>query len=242
LALGVLLVPAAANAETAKEVIEKAIKAHGGATNLKKASMARMTFKGTLSQMNLEIPVEGETIYQLPDKEKSVLTLSVLGQNVKVVQIVNGTKTRVTANGVAAPVPDAQKDELVEGARLQAVTNLTPLLDEKAYELRLIDKADKVMGKDVIGVLVKPKKGKEVKLFFEKDKHRLVKLARKGVSQAGDKDVDQEVIFSDFKQFDGSLHPTKTEQFADGKKVTTTKVLTFKVLDKVDKKEFDTSE
>jgi len=242
LALGVLLVPTVARAETPKEVVEKAIKAHGGLDNLKKASIARMTFKGTMSQMNLEIPIEGEMTYQLPDKEKTVMTLELFGQKVKVVQTVNGSRARATANGAAAPLTKGQKEEMLEGLRLQAISNLVPLLDEKAYELRPIDKPDKVMGKDVVGLLVKPKKGKEVKIFFEKDSYRLVKMARKGLDPAGEKEVEQETIFSDFKKFDGVLEAVKQEVFNDGKKSMTMKLTSFKVLDKVDQKEFAISD
>src|SRR4051794_37709522 len=75
-----LATPAApARAETAKEVIQKAIDAMGGADTIKKYPGAKSSTKGKLSVMGLEVELEGETTYLLPDKAKTVMKIEVLG-------------------------------------------------------------------------------------------------------------------------------------------------------------------
>jgi hypothetical protein len=241
LALGTLLVSSPARAETAREVIQKAVEAHGGLDNLKKLAATRSTFKGTMTVMDVPLSFEGETVTQMPSREKTVMKLDVLGKKVNVVQVVNGDKAQVSTEGMKAPLSDAQKEEMRESVVLGSVYHLAPLLDENAYELRLLDKADKVMGQEVVGVRVKPKKGREVRLYFDKDSHRLLKVARKGLDTAS-KVVDQETFFSDFKKADGALVPMKMETHMDGKKSHTLEFDSVKPLDKVDEKEFDISD
>src|SRR5262245_31033784 len=125
---------ASSRAETAKEVIQKAVDAMGGAETNKKYPAARATNKGKISVMGLEIELEGEAAYMLPDKAKTTMKMEVLGQKVNVVQIVNGEKTKITANDMATPISDAQKQELKLSMALQAVQNLAPLLEGKTYE------------------------------------------------------------------------------------------------------------
>ena len=70
LALG-LAVPAAAQ-DSPKAVIEKAIKAHGGADPLTKFTAERVSIKGTLSIMGMDVEATGTAVTQYPDKQKSV--------------------------------------------------------------------------------------------------------------------------------------------------------------------------
>ena len=230
-----------ARAESDKEVIEKAIEAHGGAALFKKYPAGQATSKGKMTLLGMEVTMTSEGTYLLPDMYKNVLTLEVANQNVTVTQIYNAGKMKVTANGTTPPLSDAQKSEMKEGMHLLTVQNLVPLLDEKKYEIALTDKADKVKDAEVVGVLVKSKDYKEVKLFFDKKNHLLVKMERKGLDPA-EKEVAQEIFLSDFKKFDGILLASKREILMDGKKFLKSEIVDCKYLEKVDKKEFDISD
>lgn len=240
-AAAILVAAATAQAESAKEILDKAIAAHGGADVLKKYPAGKATTTGKINIMGLEVAMEGETIYQLPDLGRNKLTLDIGGNKVKVVQVFNGGKVKVTANEMAAPLSDAMKDEVKEAFHLQSVQNLAPMLDNKAFEVSVIENADKVKGKDVDGLLVKSKGHKDVKVFFDKKTSVLVKMERMGLNEV-EKEVKQEMIFLDFKKFDGILRPVKTELHMEGKLFMESEVTDYQHLEKIDKKEFDISD
>jgi hypothetical protein len=238
-----MFAPDRACGETAKEVVQKAVDAMGGADTIKKYTAARTAGKGKMSIMGLDIELETTALYQLPDKAKNVMKMEVLGQKVTVTQIVNGDKIKMTANDMEPPLNDDAKAELKESIVLQAVQNLAPLLEDKGFELSLIENPEKVKDKEVVGVLVKAKNIKDTKLFFDKKTNLLVKVERKGIDpMGGGKNVNQEMIFLDHKKFDGITRPVKMEVFMDGKKFMEAEVTEYKHLDKADKKEFDISD
>ena len=236
-----LVLPETLRAQTAKQVVEKGIEAHGGEANLKKYTSAVVTTKGTLSILGMQVEMEGVTTYQLPDRLRNVLTMKVMGKTTTIVQIYNAGKSKMTMDGRAVPLEAAQKDELKATLALQVISDLYPLLDGKKFELSLLDKAENVGGKEVIGILVKSKEIKDTRLFFDKKTYVVVKVERKGLSLEG-KEADEEHIFLEHKKVDGVLCPTKGEMLMDGKKLMTIDSVTYKYLDKVDPKEFDLSD
>jgi hypothetical protein len=240
-AVSVLAAGAVARAQSAKDILDKAITAHGGAETLKKYPAGKTTSKGKINIMGLEVATEGETVFQMPDLGKNKLSLDVGGQKVSVIQVFNAGKVKVTANGMAMPLSDAMKDEVKEAFHLQLVQNLEPLLDNKAFEVSIIENADKVNGKEVDGLLVKSKGFKDVKIFFDKKSHALVKMDRMGLNEV-EKEVKQEMFFLEHKKFDGILRAVKLELHMDGKVFMESEITDYKHLEKVDKKEFDISD
>lgn len=238
---GFIALPTAASGQSAREILDKAIAAHGGAETIKKYPAARATSKGTISIMGLEVSFEGETVYQLPDMGKNVLKLDVGGNKVSVVQILNGDKVKVTANEMAAPLSDAQKDEVKEAFFLQSVQNLTPLVEDKKFEVSVIESPEKVNGKEVFGLQVKSKGHRDVKIFFDRKTNWLVKMERMGLNEV-EKEVKQEMYFAGHKKFDGILRPVQSELHMDGKVFMKAELSDYKHLEKVDKKEFDVSD
>lgn len=228
-------------AETANEIVQKAIEAHGGADNLNKYKAAKETSKGKITIMGLEMSFDSESVHMLPDRLKNVIKLDVSGQKISIVQIFNGGKVKMTTNGMDTPLNDAQKAEIKDSLRLQLIQTLTPLLNEKTFTLSLLDKADKVEGKEVSGVLVKAKDVKDIKLYFDKKSNLLVKIERRGLDPE-DKEVNQEMILKDYKKIEGLMQPTKTTLMMDGKKFMESELVDYKHLEKVDKKEFDVSD
>ncbi len=156
-------------------------------------------------------------------------------------QIYNAGKVKATANGMAIPITDAMKDELKNQVNIHLASDLYPLLDEKRFEISVIEKPEQVGGKDVVGILAKSKGQKDFKIFFDAKTFVTVKIERKGLDFA-QQETNQEVVFLENKKYDGILVPVKYEILFDGKKAGTMEVSDFKHLDKVDKTEFDISD
>ncbi len=225
----------------AKAVVEKAIKAHGGAAALDKYPASASKFKGQMTFMGLDFDFTGDMTAQMPDKFKMAIEADVGGQKMAFVQVVNGDKVKVLENGAAKPVTDKEKSELKLVMRMQEVTNLTPLLTDK-YTLKT-DKDDKAGDADAAVVLVTGKDFKEARLFFDKKTGLLVKTVRKSLAPSAPddkepKEVTEETIMSEYKEFDGVKVPTKAVVTHDGKKFMTMTTTDVKMMAKADPKLF----
>ena len=76
-----------------RKVVEKAIKAHGGADKLAKFKAATYTTKGKFYGMSAEgIDYTGEFSIQEPDKIRQEISGDVMGTAFKFVRVVNGDK------------------------------------------------------------------------------------------------------------------------------------------------------
>src|SRR5690242_2060197 len=164
LALAVLA-PAARGQGDAKAIIEKAVKAHGGADNLDKFKAARFKSKGVVNVAGMEITVVGTSVFQLPDKSKSQMEMEFMGQKFPVVQVVNGDRVAMTINGMKNDeISDKQLAEVRTAVYLQTLFQLTPLLKEP-FTLKALGES-KFQDKPVVGVQVSSKGHKDVKLYF----------------------------------------------------------------------------
>lgn len=220
LALGV--VPARAD-DQAEAVVKKAIDAHGGADALKKALSGTSAVKGEMTVMGMDLTFTGKITTALPEKMRMDIAVDVMGQKVDVVQVVNGAKVKHTVNGSAAPLEDAQKDELRAGVAGREAATLVPLLDAKRYTLKA--EKDGAVGDAPAAVVVVNGQGlKDVKLYFDKKSGLLVKAERKGLAPGGGGEVESASVFSDFKKVDGVMTPTKHAVHHDGKPFMTMEV------------------
>ena len=93
-----------------KEIIAKAIKAHGGEEFLTKMRAAKLKAKGKIN-----IPGEGEleftqeTAYMLPDKYRDGIDFSIIGADISVRTYVNGDKVILELNDKEIDMADKVK-------------------------------------------------------------------------------------------------------------------------------------
>jgi hypothetical protein len=225
--------------DTAEAVVKKAIEAHGGADALTKYKAGTSKMKGEMSVFGMELTFTGEMTYLLPDKYKMTIDAEVAGQKLAIVQVANGKKYKQTINNMAVPLKDAERDELLQSATMQEVTQLTPLLDPKKYTIKAEKDVD-VGGNPAAVVLVTAKGFKDTKLAFDKKSGMLVKTERKGLAPSmGDPmEVTEESFMSDYKKVDGVMQPMKVEVHHDGKKFMTMTMSDSKLMEKADEKLF----
>jgi hypothetical protein len=213
-ALALAVAPSAAQApDTAEAVLKKAIDAHGGADTLKKLQAGESKFKGDMAVFGMELEFTGRMVYQAPDKFRMEIDTEIMGQKLAILQVVNGTKTKNSLNGMAAPLGEAEQKELRQAAMMQEISQLTPLLDAKKFTIKSEKPTD-----DANVVLVTAKDLNDTKLFFDKKSGLLVKTQRRGLapSMGEPKEVDEETVMSDFKKVDGVLVPMKLVVNHDG--------------------------
>lgn len=204
------------DAKAAREVIDKAIKAHGGADNVKKFQGSVSSFKGTFRGMGMELPMTGEISVSGATRAKVVIELEVSGQKFNVVNVVDGGKgwTKV---GDAVTVLD--KDMMTEAAEKQHagwVASLAPLVDGKGYTLAAT--GEHTVGETkAVGVKVTAKGRRDVDLYFDKETGLLVKHEVRVKDEGSGQEVLEETTHSDYKDVQGTKQAMKLATKRDGK-------------------------
>jgi hypothetical protein len=231
-ALGLAL-PAAAD-DSPKAVVEKAITAHGGADAINKYPALKVTAKGTVSIMGMDLDVTSTSLTLHPGKRKGTATISVNGMELKLTQRISGDTVAMTLNGQELPLMDEQKAEEVAELAIENAARLTPLLKD-GYTLKAGPEAA-VNGEPAVGVVAEHAKHKPLTLYFDKKTGLLAKLAYKGKDDGAE--VEKETIYSDYKAVQGVQVPHKEVGMKDGKKQSELTVEKVELLEKADESEF----
>jgi hypothetical protein len=226
----------AAAQEEARALIERAVKAHGGAEALARIHADKVKFRGTLVIQGHTSPILVETTTQLPSKYKCVIEMNHDGDKATIVHIVNGDKIYITVNGRAHTAEPAQLSEIRNGLELERAKHLLPLLEDKSYQLAVIEDIT-VNDRPAAGVRISGRGRKEMRLYFDKEFGLLVR-AENRIDDGKGKEIRQHFFFGDFKEIGGYKRPTKVRAFRDGKQIMEAELLDAKPLDKVDETEF----
>jgi hypothetical protein len=222
--------------EDAKAVIERAITAHGGADKLDKYLAGRVQSKGAIAAQGGQVPFVSVVVYQLPDKVKNTVEFTLQGGARPVTQILNGDKVGVVINGIAQQVLPAQADEMKQAAHARNLRRLTPLLKGDKYKLAMAGEKQ-IAGKTAVGVKVTAEGAREVRLYFDKATDLLLAQERHSFDAAG-KPTEQQEIFSDYREAEGLKYPAHTAVMQNGERYIVSEVVSIKLLQKVDSREF----
>jgi hypothetical protein len=216
--------------KTARTIIDRAIAAVGGDAVLEKLKASTWKEKGTYYGMGKGQPYVGAYAVQWPDQFRmeieGVFTI-----------VLNGDKGWIKAGGETKEMNKEQMASQTQDNRAGWITSLLPLKD-KAFTLTALGEA-KVGSRPALGVKVTRKDYPEVKLYFDKKSHLLVKAEYQTKSpEQNFKDVTMAITYSDYKGFDGAQVPTKMVMNHDGKLFVEAEVQEFKAVGKLDNKIF----
>ena len=224
-----------AAAEGEKAIIEKAVKAHGGAEKLKNIKAVQTKTEGKLDLLG-GIAVTSESTVQFPDKFKEVSQMEIMGKQVTVTTVYDGKKVYINANGNSVPVSDKIEEEVKDVMRMGAIMRMA-FLNDKGYELSSLGEAQ-VNGQPAVGVRVSHKGDRDVSLYFDKKTGLVAKVERRAVDPMTGQEVTEERIIQEYQDKDGMKAAKKVLINRDGKKYMELDVTEIKYLDKVDDSEF----
>jgi hypothetical protein len=230
-----LFAPVTARAvDDPKDIIAKAIKAHGGEESLSKYKAAQTKTKGKIDIPGVgEADFTQETSYMLPDKFRDSLDISIMGKNIPVVTLLNGDNVSIEVDGKALDLNDELKATIKDVRHILEIGQLVALKDKK-YELNLIGE-DKVEGKKVVGIRISAKNQKDVSLYFDKETGLLAKIEYRTADVTNGNEVNEERIVTEYtKDKDGVPVPKKVLVKREGKKLLEAEVLEFQRLEKID--------
>lgn len=232
----VLLVGPGRSQETPQTVLQRAIQAHGGQERLTRVQADRAKIKGTLYLNGKAVPFTGETLVQLPNKQKHVFQFDVENRTHTLVQIFTGEQAHVSIDGQPQKAEPSAVAEMRESMAIARAVRLVPLLADRSYELSLLPEI-KVNDRPALGVKAEVKGRKPLLLYFDKETSFLVKTEHE-LDDGSGKSVTQEEFYSDFRDLAGFKRPIKLAVFRKGGKVMEAEMTEVKYFDRFDDAEF----
>jgi hypothetical protein len=223
-------------ADDAKEIIERAIRAHAGTeAQLAQRRVCVSTSKGTLAlPMMGNTPTTRETTFILPDRLKWSLQLSPPGQKVSFVIALDGLTGWRSMQGAADSMTPPEYDAVQDEAHFVWVCTLIPL-KQRGYTLSPLPETQ-VNGQPAVGVKVEAGSRGAVQLYFDKQTALLVKGVYR--SREGGREVTKESYFADYKDFNGLKQPTRQTVYTKGQKTEDWTYESYRFPGRIDPKEF----
>jgi hypothetical protein len=230
-------VPLAFAQADVKAIIEKAVKAHGGADKLDKMKCLQSKSKGKLELFGSSVDMAQEMSIKYAGKFKEVAEVDVNGQKVQVISVFDGSKAAITSNGQPVEISDQILEEFKEIAHAMRVGRLTNLLRDKSLQLSPLGES-KVEGRPAVGVNIASKGHRNLELYFDKESGVLVKVQTRKHDLQTMQEVDEERIIKEYQDVGGHKVPKKVRVNHDGKKYVELEVVEVKFPDDIDDSEF----
>jgi hypothetical protein len=216
-----------------REVVAKAIKAHGGGDNLKKLQGSATKTKGKFYGFGDGVDYTGETSIQLPDRLHLEISSKFNDQDFKFAQVVNRDKGWFK---LGDNTTDMTKEMLEEAREQLNVANVTHLVVLTGKEYKLSPLGDlKVGDHQTVGVRAEREGYRPVSLFFDKESGLLVKSETRGKDlQRGGEEYTAETLYGDYKKVQDLLVAHKVSVKRDGKRFVEGETTDVKLSEKLD--------
>ncbi|HEX5757828.1 MAG TPA: hypothetical protein VF121_01405 [Thermoanaerobaculia bacterium] len=193
--LAAFAVGSLAQAQTADELIEKNIQAHGGREKMQSVQTMRMT--GKMVGQGTEMPVTLE--FKRPNNVRMEFTM----QGMTGIQAYDGTTGWAVMPFLGKKDPEKMSPEDLKEIEDQADID-GPLVDYKAkgHQVEYVGKAD-VEGTPAHQLKVTKKNGDVVNLFLDAD--AFLEIKAEGKSNRRGQEVEVETSFGDYKEVGGLM-------------------------------------
>jgi outer membrane lipoprotein-sorting protein len=200
--------PVLAAAQTADEIVKKALDARGGADKIRAVQSERITGRLTSAQ-----GVEGGFTLELKRSYKMRTEISVDGQ--KIIRVYDGRSAGWTIN----PFTENKDVQPMSAEDLKSITEESdmdgPLVDykSKGHQVELVGKED-LDGKAVYRLKLTTKNGDVRSYLIDASTFLTTKWV--GLRKIGDRDFPWESVLSDYREVQGLKYPFKIEQGSPG--------------------------
>jgi outer membrane lipoprotein-sorting protein len=209
-----LLLPTTAAAQTAEDIVKKALDARGGVDKLKGVQSERLTGRISFSR-----GVEGTFVVELKRPLKMHVEITIEGQ--KVIRVYDGKSSGWTINPFAG-TNDVQPMSSEDLKNISDESDFDgPLMDYKAKgnQVELAGK-EKLDDKPVYRLKLTNKNG-DIR-FYLFDASSFLLLKWEGIHKTGDQELPWESFFSDFHEVQGLKYPFRIDQGSPGTEIKQT--------------------
>lgn len=221
------------------DIIRKAIAAKGGADLLNKYKACRMATRGTIWSSGIEAPFVSEYVSQIPDRQRSQVTVTIGGQQTKVVTVLIGNQVRFLVDGVRQETTEVLRKDARRSSLMDRLDQLATLLTDKTIDLKPLGESQ-IDGTTVVGVLVPSREFGDIKLYFDKSTYLLSRreyLA--GDANAPGQESTYVAVMSEYKSYSGIRIPTRSVLTLAGKKYLDVVITDVKLYESLPDKEFE---
>jgi hypothetical protein len=215
-----------------RSIIEKAIKAHGGADKLAKLNAMEMRASGTLQLMGLTIPFTKETAAQISGQLKEVLELDINGARTTAVTVFDRNRGWISTNGVNVDMDDTMVREFQEAVYQMALGKLV-FLNDSHFTVSPLGEI-RVNDRPAAGIKVACPGHRDVRLYFDKVTGLMAKKETQTVDLKTHQEVSEETFIREFQEKDGLKTARRIEVRRDGNKILEAEVLDVRFPAKLD--------
>jgi hypothetical protein len=231
------LCPAAYGQGEAKEIIEKAIKAYGGQERLAKMQASQFKTKGSIDILG-GITFDQSASIQYPDKIKETTAMAVMGQNISVTSIFDGTKGWIKVSDMVMDMDDKVLQAMKNAMYAMRISQRVFLLkNDKEFEISPLGEV-KVNDRPALGIKISSKGQKDINMYFDKETGLMAKFEHRTIDAMSGEEIAEERIILDYQEVDGLKVPKKVMVNREGKKFLEAEVVEMKFVDKLDDGEF----
>ncbi len=208
-------------------ILDKAITALGGAQKLSSIKAATWTANG---KVNLGGKFTSHTTVEGLDDFRSEFETDFNGTKVRGITVLAGDKGWRQISGTGRELSQGELANEKRNVAMQIASMNPTILKDKAFKVEPAGE-ENVGGKSAVGLNITGPRGKDFKLYFDKKTGLPVRLTAKIMGVGNE--ADQEITFSDYKDFNGIKKASNAEIKRDGKKFISQNVTAFKVLGSV---------
>jgi outer membrane lipoprotein-sorting protein len=205
---GLLLLPLAASAQTAEEIVKKALDARGGVEKIKAVQAERVS-----GQVSFSRGMTGTFVVELKRPLKMHTEITVEGQ--KIIRVYDGKSTGWMINPFlenkdVQPLPPEDLKNISDESDFDG-----PLVDyqAKGNQIELAGK-EKLDDKPVYRLKLTSKNGDVRFYFFDASSFLLLKW--EGIRKTGEEELPWESFFSDYHEVQGLKYPFRIDQGSPG--------------------------
>jgi hypothetical protein len=235
LVLSSLLQPVRAQ-EDPMSILDRAIKAHGGAEKLARLKAIETRAKGRL-EVQGGLDFTETTLAQLPAQVKESIRATGGGQQRSVTLVFNVKEGWVRANDRTVDMEAKMVESMQNACYIRQLSLLYPL-KEQTYRLTALPPM-LVVSRPAFGFRVASKGHKDVSLYFDQESGLLVRMVFRTLDFTGMNEVTEERSILAYQDVDGLKATKRLVSYRDGNKFMEAEILATKLLDKIEDREFD---
>jgi hypothetical protein len=188
-------------ADDAATVVEKAIKAHGGAEAIGKMKVHQWDSKGSVELMGQKIRYTARYTFQQPARLRFDIKMQLGDQEIATAAATDGKSCWESTGDKVEEISGKKAEAFNHNVYTMHLSQILPLTD-KAFTLSVADD-EMVDDKPAAGVLVVAKGHPDVTLYFDKESSLLVKVKTQIWNEFTDRVVVQETFMKGYKDKDG---------------------------------------
>jgi hypothetical protein len=226
-----------ARAEDPQAVIDKGIKAMGGAEKLAKYRAVTGKAKGTFSGLGQAVDCTVVGVAQLPRQRRMQIDFEFLGLPVGYLQVLDGDRGWLRVRGSTEELDKEQLAAAQEEAYAEWVVGLLPLKKGGEFTLTALPETT-VDSHAAVGVKVAARGHNDVQLYLHKDSGLLLKSKTRGKDLRSGNEFEQETFYSGYKPFSGVQRATRRLVKRDGKDFLDIEFTEVKLSEKAPDKDF----